>query len=192
MVFPTPFDSLGRYRESQVSALAMLEKINYNLTSLAVSVALFARRYKPAYPDPETSLNVFGFLPGMQCASYRGEYLIPLSRFCRDRKFVRNHLPVDRYAGRATYSKKRRRTILYDNEFTLAEKLCLTKERHLELSYGVALYGLEFTDHSRECPSLLSRAYGRTLLAKALVRFFESKPNIDEVFNNCTSIRPES
>ncbi|KAL1454732.1 hypothetical protein MTO96_043684 [Rhipicephalus appendiculatus] len=95
MVFPTPFDSNGRYRESQLSALAMLQNMNYNLSSLAVSVALFARRYKPAHPDPETSPNVTGFLPGMQCESYNGEYLISLSQFCRDRTYVRNHLPID-------------------------------------------------------------------------------------------------
>ncbi|KAL1470150.1 hypothetical protein MTO96_024602 [Rhipicephalus appendiculatus] len=170
----------------------MLENMNYNLSSLAVSVASFARRYKPAHPDPETSPNVTGFLPGMQCSSYDGEYIIPLTEFCRDRTYVRNHLPVQNYAGRATYSKQQRRTILYDNEFTLAEKLCLTKERHLGLSYGVAVYGLEYADHSHECPSLLSGAYGRTRRAKALVRFFESKPNIDDVHDNCTSIRPES
>lgn len=191
MVYPTPFSSDGRYRESQLSAMAMLEDFNYNTSSLAVSVALFARRYKPAHPDPETSSDTTGFLPGMQCTSFKGRYLIPLSQFCTNRAYLRNHHPDALYAGRATFSKKRKSSILYDNEFTLAEKLCLGKERHLGLSYGVAVYGLEYADHSHECASLLSGAYARTRLTKALVRFFESRPNADNM-HNCTNIRADA
>ncbi|KAH6942886.1 hypothetical protein HPB50_011419 [Hyalomma asiaticum] len=191
MIFPTPFSADGRYRESQLSALAMLEDINYSTSALAVSVALFARRYKPAFPDPDTSSDVTGYSPGMQCTSYKGKHLISLTQFCTDRMYVRGHHPDVLYAGRATSSKKRQRTILYDNEFTLAEKLCLSKERHMGLSYGVAVYGLEYADHSHACPNLLTRAYARTRLAKALVRYFESRPSIDDVENNCTYIRPE-
>ncbi|XP_070379686.1 uncharacterized protein [Dermacentor albipictus] len=191
MMYPTPFNSDGRYRESQLSAVAMLESINYDTTSLAVSVALFARRYKPAHPDPVTSSDATGFLPGMQCTSFRGKYLIPVSQFCTNRDYLRNHRQDPFYTGRATFSKTRQSTILYDNEFTLAEKLCLTKERHLGLSYGVAVYGLEYADHSGECPIVLRGAYARTRLAKALVRFFESRPNVDNMFD-CASIRPEA
>ncbi|XP_065311760.1 uncharacterized protein [Dermacentor albipictus] len=58
-----------------------------------------------------------------------------------------------------------------------------------ELRRGV--YGLEYADHSGSCPIVLSGAYARTRLAKALVRFFESRPNVDNM-TDCFDIRPEA
>ncbi|XP_077490817.1 uncharacterized protein LOC144101519 [Amblyomma americanum] len=191
MVLPTPFSAVGKYKSSQLSALAMLEGINHYTAALAVSVALFGRRYRPAHPDPEGSSEYGGFLPGKECTSYAGDYLVHYTYFCKERIFLRN-LKMDIYDfGVSSFDKKEKWTIVYDTEYSIAEKLCLGKQAHTDLMYGVAAYGLEYADHSNECPSLsTSGAYGRTRLMKTLVRFFETGPSGDRM-RDCNTTTPD-
>ncbi|KAH6943035.1 hypothetical protein HPB50_014126 [Hyalomma asiaticum] len=180
---------LTRPLSTTTTALKMLESLKDSASALAVSVGLFGRRYKPAYTDPVSSSMTDGFLPGKPCTAYDGDYLIPYTYFCDDRTYQQNLRLDDDDWSISSFDKDGKWTVVFDTEFSIAGKLCLGKEAHMDMEYGVAAYGLEYADHSNDCRSLSTdRAYSRTKVVAALVRFFEGRPREDNM-QGCRNVQ---
>ncbi|XP_049522580.1 uncharacterized protein LOC125945062 [Dermacentor silvarum] len=71
-----------------------------------------------------------------------------------------------------TYIDSIRRTFVYDDEKAFAAKLCKAKALDSDVTFGIAVYDVDYDDYENKCASL--NRYNRNSRLKAVKRVVES------------------
>nr|XP_050031705.2 uncharacterized protein LOC126527904 [Dermacentor andersoni] len=137
--------------------------------SMAVSVAMFGRWYKPLHPDPEVKDRPGNYSLFESCDYIPETQLGFVSKVCRDPRYRHTFYDHALHA-RVTYNKAAERLFVYDDEQSLRYKLCLSRAQYSTIKYGVAVYNLEYADDENSCGNGI---YSRLRTVRQLLSFFQ-------------------
>ncbi|XP_054923784.1 uncharacterized protein [Dermacentor andersoni] len=86
-----------------------------------------------------------------------------------------------------TYIESMNRTFVYDNEKAFAAKLCHAKGIDPDVTFGIAVYDIDYDDYANACTSL--NRYNRNSRLKAVKRVVESFRRQNAVFKEDVCVR---
>ncbi|XP_077547774.1 uncharacterized protein LOC144160027 [Haemaphysalis longicornis] len=179
---PTIMNGAMLYEPSQLKALEMLEELNKtDACALVVSVAMFGRKYRAV---ENGDLRI-----GTECTYHSDDYLVPYEVLCTNTAFRSNVTEDPTNKAIFSYDDATRWVVTFDNELTLRTKLCEGKSQNLALEYGVAVYGMEYSDYAVRCPDLSTHgSYTRLLMVKKVRDFLTGKFTKSDDEEHCNTI----
>ncbi|XP_065301972.2 uncharacterized protein [Dermacentor albipictus] len=184
IVPPTLLDSPSDiYFHSLGAAHASVEGLARSgiIASLAVSVAMFGRWYRPLYPDPQVKDRPGNYSLLSLCSDMPGPQLGSVVEVCKNLSYTNTYHDSKLYAEVA-YNKGLERLFTYDDDESFRQKLCLSKSNHTGVQYGVAAYNLEKDDTENACGQ---GSFARLRTLRKLVDFFKDSFSSAKLLEEC-------
>ncbi|KAH7950044.1 hypothetical protein HPB49_018995 [Dermacentor silvarum] len=141
-----------------------------------VSVTLKGRWAKPLSPDKATFFQRCESDPDIESFGSYTEVCPGVGAGSRGRlDYSKKHFAM------ITYIQSLKRTFVYDDEKAFATKLCYTKSLGSHVTFGIAVYDIDYDDYENKCSSV--NKYKHNSRLKALKKVVESFRKQDKSFN---------
>ncbi|XP_077492041.1 uncharacterized protein LOC144102729 [Amblyomma americanum] len=124
-----------------------------------VSVTMKGRWTRASQGQP---LQFFSRCEKNPIAASFGSY----TQVCRGTNYGPNLRYQTQHYAMLTYDAKNRTLFAYDNEAGLAAKLCKVKDTALDVTFGIAAYGVDYDDYVNDCG--MRNKFGKHSRLKAL------------------------
>ncbi|XP_077489491.1 uncharacterized protein LOC144100407 [Amblyomma americanum] len=179
---PLPPQFRGSYLyDLSVGPQAVLELQRRQVTTHALlSVTMKGRWTMAAQGEP---LEFFSRCERNPGAESFGSY----TQVCTARNYVSNLRYQPQHYAMLTYDNNRT-MFAYDNEVGLASKLCKVKNEARDLTFGIAVYDVDYDDYANVCRSLNKfRGHSRLKALRKIVDYYRNLAN--HIFNEtlCTA-----
>ncbi|XP_065308223.1 uncharacterized protein [Dermacentor albipictus] len=145
-----------QYGHSMVRSVELLDRVSQlhlNIT-LAISVGLSGRYYRPHLPNP-TFATLNDYRPFKKCLDFNGSRYDDPVKLCpsvvgADWKVFKSDVQL--YI--MVYSMYLERTFMFDNAHLIKEKVCHSRDGFDKVNYTVAAYDVDFDSSPEGCPEL--------------------------------------